>query len=315
MWRPGPDATYADGDDASWMGVDWGAKQRFMTLLGRPINVLDTGEPAGEPSGPPLLFVHGWSANWQSWLLTIPAFMGSRRCVALDLPGFGFSTMPADPISIQGYARVVDALCAELGIGTVVAIGNSMGGFVCAELALAFPTRVERIVLVSAAGLSIERQPRRPTVAVARLLAAGYPLAEPFESLVVRRARLRRTAMALIVRYPEKLSAPLAHELVQASGKPGFLPALDALMSYSYRDRLPEIEVPVLIVWGRNDAVVPVRDAEDYGQLIGPNARTVVFDDTGHAPMIERPSRFNALLDEFLEGAAAPERDVPGVSA
>ena len=80
------------------------------------------------------------------------------------------------------------------------------------------------------------------------------------------------------------------------------MPALKALLEYSYRDRLAAIEIPVLIVWGRNDLLVPVGDAERYQRLIGDNARVEVFEDTGHAPMIERPTRFNELLREFLAG-------------
>jgi pimeloyl-ACP methyl ester carboxylesterase len=308
--RPGPDATYADGDDASWLEVDWSSLQRPLDLGGQRVNVLDTGG-----SGPPLLFVHGWSANWQSWLLNIPAFMATHRCVALDLPGFGHSPMPSDPVSIHGYAETADALCDELGIKSVSVIGNSMGGFIGAELALAFPTRVERLVLVSAAGLSIEQLRPGPALAIARLVDAGLPYASRFETPVVRRARLRRAAMQFVARYPEKLSPALAQELVMSTGKPGFVPALRALMGYSFRERLGEIEIPVLIVWGREDMLVPVADAEAYARLIGSNARVVIFDDTGHVPMIERPSRFNHLVAEFLAGEPEPEQDIEGVSA
>ncbi|HWT23707.1 MAG TPA: alpha/beta hydrolase, partial [Solirubrobacteraceae bacterium] len=79
--------------------------------------------------------------------------------------------------------------------------------------------------------------------------------------------------------------------------------------------RLGQIEIPVLVVWGEYDMLVPVHDADEYARLIGPNARRVVFADTGHAPQIERPSRFNALLAEFLAGGVAPESGVEGVSA
>ena len=83
--------------------------------------------------------------------------------------------MPAEPISIQGYARTVDALCDTLGVDRVAVVGNSMGGFVGAELALAFPTRVERLVLVSAAGLSITEIPARPVRAAAAMFAMAQP--------------------------------------------------------------------------------------------------------------------------------------------
>ena len=69
--------------------------------------------------------------------------------------------MPAEPITIQGYAKTVDAMCQALGVERVAVVGNSMGGFVGAELALAFPTRVERLVLVSAAGISDHRAAAR----------------------------------------------------------------------------------------------------------------------------------------------------------
>jgi len=308
LLRPGADATYADGDDAAWMTVDWPALQRPLEVDGRRVNVLDTGG-----SGPPLLFLHGWSSNWQIFLLNIAAFMGTHRCLAIDLPGFGFSEMPAGPISIQGYAKTVDAACDALGAESVSIVGNSMGGFIGGELALSFGTRVERLVLVSAAGLSTEHLAQTPSVALARLVTAGLPYTRRFQESVVRRPRLRRAAMQWVIRYPERLSLPLAQELVLSFGKPGFVPALKALLEYSYRDRLARIEIPVLIVWGRNDLLVPVGDAEHYRQLIGENARVVVFEDTGHAPMLERPTRFNELLRGFLAGEEAPETAIAGV--
>ncbi len=307
--RPGADSTYADGDDAAWLDVDWPALQRSLELNGRRVNVLDTGG-----AGPPLLFLHGWASNWQVFLLNIAAMMNTHRCLAIDLPGFGFSEMPAEPISIQGYARTVDAMCDALGVECVSVVGYSMGGFVGAELGLSFGTRVDRLVLVSAAGLSTEYVARTPSLAMARVLSAGFPHAMRFESAVVRRPRLRRAAMQFVVRYPEKLSVPLADELVLSSGKPGFVPALKALLEYSYRERLAAIEIPVLIVWGRNDLLVPVGDAMRYQRLIGDNARVEVFEDTGHAPMIERPTRFNDLLRGFLAGESEPEAGIAGVS-
>jgi pimeloyl-ACP methyl ester carboxylesterase len=301
--RPGADEAYADGDDDAWLDVDWQALQRTVEVDGRRVNVLDTGG-----DGPPLLFIHGWSSNWQIFLLNIAAFMRTHRCLALDLPGFGASEMPAEPISIRGYAKAVDAVCDALGVERVSVVGNSMGGFIGAELALSFDTRVDRLVLVSAAGLSTEHLAQTPSVVLARLVTAGFPYTRRFEYTVVRRPRLRRAAMQWVVRYPEKLSVPLTQELVLSFGKPGFVAALKALLEYSYRDRLAAIEIPVLIVWGRNDLLVPVGDAERYRRLIGDNARVEIFEDTGHAPMIERPSRFNELVRGFLAQESADVR-------
>jgi pimeloyl-ACP methyl ester carboxylesterase len=308
--RPGADPTYADGDDAAWMDLDWAAMTRRLEVDGRTVHVIDSGG-----DGPPLLFIHGLGGVWQNWLLNIPAFMGSHRCVALDLPGFGQSEMPAGPISIQEYARTADAVCAQLGVDGPVVVGNSMGGFVGAELAMSFPTRVAKLVLVAAAGLSTEYLQREPLLAFARLWAATTTRVGVRADPVVRRRRLRRLFLQTVLRYPERLSVPLTYELVQGAGKPGFIPALQALLGYSFRDRLPDIEVPVLVVWGRNDMIVPVGDAARFERLIGANARTVIFEDTGHVPMMERPSRFNELLAGFIAGEREPERGVEGVSA
>jgi pimeloyl-ACP methyl ester carboxylesterase len=316
--RPGPDPTYADGDDATWMDVDWARLQRTLEIDGQTVNVLDTQptSSAGTANGgsaPVLLFIHGWSSNWQIFLLNIAAFMDTHRVISLDLPGFGASELPPEPLSIRGYARLVDGVCDALGVERVSVVGNSMGGFIGGELALSFGTRVDRLVLVSAAGLSTEDLPRGPLLAAARLVAAGTPAAARFRDAVVHRPRLRRAAMQWVIRYPERLSVPLSQELVLSFGKPGFVDGLRAIFDYAYRERLPEIDIPVLIVWGTNDLLVPVGDAYRYARLIGPNARVEIFEDTGHAPMLERPSRFNAVLRGFLAGKEAPEAGVAGV--
>jgi pimeloyl-ACP methyl ester carboxylesterase len=309
LLRPGADAAYADGRDTRWMEIDWSSMLRTVRVDGRPVNVLDSG---GDK--PPLLWIHGLSGAWQNWLLNLPEFMGRYRCIAPDLPGFGESEMPAGEISIRGYARSVDKLCDALAVESPTVIGNSMGGFVGAELAISTPTRVEKLVLVSAAGLSTEYLQREPLLAAARLWAVLTARAGARSEAVVKRPNLRRLALQTVVRYPEKLSASLARELVAGADKPGFVPALEALLGYSLRDKLERIEIPVLIVWGENDMLVPIGDAARYERLIGANAEKVVFEDTGHMAMLERPDRFNRVLDSFLAGDLAPEREVEGVS-
>jgi pimeloyl-ACP methyl ester carboxylesterase len=310
VFRPGPDATYADGDDASWIEIDWPAMTRSVEVDGRAVSVVDTGG-----DGPPLLWLHGLGGIWQNWLLNIPVFMDTHRCVAIDLPGFGQSEVPVGEISMHGFARTVDRLCDALEIDCPVVIGNSMGGFVGAELAVSFPTRVSKLVLVSAAGLSTEYLLSEPLLAGARAFAALTARTGLRGSPVVKRRRLRRWALQPIVRYPERLSVPLTTELVQGANAPGFIEAFEALLTYSFRDKLERIEVPTLIVWGRNDILVPVADAELYEHLIGDNAHSVIFEDTGHLPMLERPTRFNELLSGFIAGERAPEEDIEGVSA
>jgi pimeloyl-ACP methyl ester carboxylesterase len=292
-----PTSTSPDGygppPDSAWMRIDWQEHLHWIEVAGRPINYVEIG------SGPPLLLVHGLAGSWQNWLETIPHFAGTHRVLALDLPGFGESPMPAERISIPGYGRLVDAFCEAVGMERGAVVGNSMGGFIGAEMGIQHPQRVEKLVLVSAAGLTIEHQRNEPALALMRRLeavlswAATHPRAEFY-----LRPRARR-GLRYVFAHPERLPGPVVVEQVRGSGKPGFIDALDALSDYAIRDRLERIAAPTLVVWGDRDRLVPVDDADAFAELI-PNARKIVYEDTGHVAMIERPERFNGDLEEFL---------------
>lgn len=292
------DSDYADGDDGAWRNVDWRTLIQRVQIGDSWINYLDTGG-TGKPA---LILIHGLGGCWQNWLLNIPYFRERYRVIAPDLPGFGESDMPTEPISIESYGAVVDSLCHKLGIDQATIVGNSMGGLIATEIALSFPTRVRNLVLVSAAGLSTSAAERRRTVIVtlARLWGFVTSWTVNHREEVAFRPRLRKLLLHQIVKYPERLSPPLMLELIQGAGRPGFVSALAALMSYPLEDRLNSIECPVLIVWGRNDRLVPVSDAYQYEELIGNNAHKVIIEDTGHCLMLERPKVFNNLLCEFL---------------
>jgi pimeloyl-ACP methyl ester carboxylesterase len=297
---------------SAWLDIDWRAHQRWVQVGGRWMNVIDIGpsdetDPAGAGSGTgsgTIVWIHGLTGSWQNWLENLPFFARTHRCIAMDLPGFGESEMPDEKITISGYAAAVDELLRALGVTRATVVGNSMGGFVGAELAIRFGTWVERLVLVSAAGLTIEHQRNEHALALLRraggLLALGTGwLASKSEELS-RRPRSRLAMLNLVAAHPERLPAPLVSEQLRGAGKPGFIDALDALTSYPIRDRLGEITAPTLVVWGADDALVPVRDAWAFGELIA-GARVVVYEDTGHVSMLERPVAFNALVQEFLE--------------
>ena len=91
----------------------------------------------------------------------------------------------------------------------------------------------------------------------------------------------------------------MLEQFQNGAGRPGFLPAVQGLVGYDILDQLAEVEVPTLIVWGRNDHVVPPQDAIGFAQRLR-NSWTVIFDDTGHVPQLERPVRFNRVLETFL---------------
>jgi pimeloyl-ACP methyl ester carboxylesterase len=290
---------YGPSGRSPWLDIDWREHQRWVPVAGRQMNVIDVG--SGDQT---IVFIHGLAGCWQNWLENIPEFMDTHRVIAMDLPGFGSSEMSSERISIAGYGRIVAELLETLEVSRTCVVGNSMGGFIGAEIAISRPDLLERLVLVSAAGLTVENQRNETALSVLRrgenILSFYAGWFATRSEVLSRRPRMRRAMMLFVAAHPDRLPAPLIAEQVRGSGKPGFLSALDALSDYPIRDRLDSIECPTLIVWGTDDRLVPLRDAYEFERLIGDNASVLVYDDTGHVAMLERPDAFNDELARFV---------------
>jgi pimeloyl-ACP methyl ester carboxylesterase len=267
-----------------------------VEVQGRRVNYVDIGD--GDL--PPAIFVHGLGGCWQNWLENIPRLAQERRCLALDLPGFAGSEMPREKITIAGFGEAVVEFARAVGADEPAdLIGNSMGGFIAAEVGIDHADFARRIVLCAAAGISITNLKRRPVLTSARVLAAATNVVIARREAMLKRPELRRALLAYVFRHPSLIASDLAYQSTAGTGSPGFLSALDALTDYDFRDRLENVKVPVLLVWGREDNLVPVKDADEFERRI-PSARKVILDDTGHVPMLERPSTFNDVVVEFL---------------
>jgi pimeloyl-ACP methyl ester carboxylesterase len=300
-FRDPPPPTPADGPDPygnpdpEWLRIDWREHLHEVEAFDARVNYCEMGE-----AGPPIVFVHGLAGCWQNWLENIPHFARDHRVIALDLPGFGDSPMPPWEVSISNYGRLLDEFCRKLNVHSSALVGNSMGGFIAAESAISQPEWVERLALVSAAGISSVHVRREPAEAIARLMAATAPLMVRLRERGIRRWRLRYAMFRNIFHAPHRLRPELVWEFANgAQDAPAFLPALGALLGYDFQDRLERVRVPTLIVWGRDDRVIPAADALEFERHLS-DSRLVVFDRCGHVPMAERPVRFNRVLDQFL---------------
>jgi pimeloyl-ACP methyl ester carboxylesterase len=306
------DHGYGARAEPDWRSLDWREELRRVRVHGTPVNYVDLGSGEREP----VVFVHGLGGQWQNWLENIPRVAQERRVLALDLPGFGLTPEPLDDITIPGYGRFVDAFCERLDLGPVAVVGNSMGGYIAAEVAIQFPARVSRLVLVSAAGISSAAAVQAPILTAGRVLSLIFTYSAARHRNLAARPLSRHFSLALFARHPRLLEPDLAYEgFFKGAGKPGLDDALRASLDYDFRERLAEVRVPTLIVWGEKDAIIPVRDANEFERLI-PDSRKVVMRDTGHIPMAERPQAFNDLLMEFLAetGAAAEKEPAAGES-
>ena len=208
----------------------------------------------------------------------------------------------------------MDALCDQLELGRVDIVGNSMGGYIAAEVAIQFPGRIDQLLLVSAAGITSADVARTPIFTVGRIATAVTAHSSAQYRAIASRPQVAPHGARLVARHPSLLKRRSGlRGLHKGAGGPGFDAALHACLEYDFRDRLPEIRQPTLIVWGEKDSIIPVRDAHEFERLI-PDSRKVVMKDTGHIPMAERPGAFNDVMMDFLAetGPAVGRRGVRG---
>ena len=314
-WQRRPQPTPADGPDpygnpeAEWMRFDWRPHLHTIELgtaslephPGSPVdptrtevNYVELGE------GDPVVLVHGLGGCWQNWLENILPLARNHRVIVPDLPGFGDSPMPGWEVTISAYGRVLSMLCEALGAEPAALVGNSMGGFVSAEVTVSEPTLVRKLALVSAAGVTHARMYRAPVETAGRMARAAAPLALRYREKALRRPGLRHRVFRNLFYKPNALRPELIWEITHPGiHSPALVAALGALAGYDILDRLEEVEIPTLIVWGQNDMVVPPTDALEYARRIS-HARLEIFARCGHLPQAERPVRFNRAVEAFL---------------
>jgi pimeloyl-ACP methyl ester carboxylesterase len=154
---------------------------------------------------------------------------------------------------------------------------------------------------------------RAPAVTFYNVMRALASFTVVKENRLFTRPVLRHWALAFIARHPTRIKADLALEMARGAWSDGLMPALEAILSYDFRDRLSGIGCPTLLVWGSEDMLVPASDADEFERLI-PDCRKVVMEDTGHVPMLERPEAYNRCLLEFLAEAGEAERELPAAA-
>jgi len=160
------------------------------------------------------------------------------------------------------------------------------------------PARVQRLVLVSPAAISITDFNPAPAAALMSVINRT-PLGSPAGMrATIGRRRARHLAFATLLRHPTLIATDTLFELVGGRGAPGLAGATMAMIANDLRGAFPSIATPALVVHGRDDMLVPVADSVWLAEQL-PNAKLEIFEDTGHLSMLERPVRFNRLLLRF----------------
>lgn len=285
------------GPTGKWLAA-LGLEPRFESVAGRRVRFVRKG------SGPAIVLLHGFASSIYTWKDVLPALARDHDVLALDLPGFGQSDCPPD-LSFDEYPAVVLGLLDRLGVSRATLVGSSMGGAVAVTIAAERPGFVDRLVLVDAAGFNLQEKKRPWPIRVIR----SAPMAALLDRMPLRRllveASLRQVFFddALVTseridEYLEPVLRPVAPTAIRS------LLASRSLHPDAVQKLLPKITAPVLILWGREDEWIPVRDADRFAAAL-PGSRVVVLDGCGHMPQEERPGDVAQSIEDFLDKRTA----------
>ncbi|MBI3326476.1 MAG: alpha/beta hydrolase [Nitrospinae bacterium] len=236
--------------------------------------------------GEPLVILHGAGGS-PGWLQYQQALAQRFQVYVPDHPGFGKSDRPEWIASVPDLACFYLWALEELGLSRVRVVGFSLGGWLAAEMAVMYPQIFERMILVGAAGV------KPPQGEIADIF-----IRSPQEVTALMFHDPKQAP-----EYAQLYGGELTAEQQDIQTKNREMAARIAWKPYMYDPRLPallrRLRLPTLIVWGRQDAIVPLSCAEVYHQSIR-GSNVVLIDQCGHAPQVEKPQEFVRLVSEFL---------------
>src|SRR5208282_666826 len=261
-----------------------GVKPRDIEVAGRRLRYLDLGEGDGVP----VLLVHGFGADLNTWLFTQPALAARRRAVALDLPGHGGSAKEVGAGDVESLTDAVEGALGALGVEQVHLVAHSMGGAIAASLAARRPERVASLTLIASAGL-------------------GPEINASFVNGFVRMARRREAVevIGLLVHDPALVSRAMVEDVLRYKRLDGVSAALAKIaevwfpggrQSLDLTGRIAELTMPVQVIWGRDDRVIPVAHAETLANRLPVR----ILDAAGHLPHMEKAGEVNRLIEQFI---------------
>ena len=257
------------------------------TVFGQKIHYVEAG------SGPTVILLHGIGGSSQVWQLNIAALSEKYHVVVPDQIGFGKSDKPLVNYRIRTYVDFLDQFCKQLKIERASLVGNSMGGWIATAFTAAFPDRVDKLVLVDAAGY------KPPKDLDTRTFYGLNPTTREGMKVLVAKVfynKLFLTDAAIDQSIAARLAAGDGYTINSITES--IIRGEDFL-----DDVVKTIKRPTLLIWGRQDGLVPLAEGEHFNRDIA-GSKLVVFDQCGHMPQIEKPAEFNAAVLKFLgEGA------------
>ncbi|MGK7873963.1 MAG: alpha/beta fold hydrolase [Xenococcaceae cyanobacterium] len=288
------------GNQRDWVWRGWQTRYTYMRTSQRD-----------QPLRTPLILLHGFGASIEHWRNNLPALSQKHRVYALDLLGFGASKKASADYKVDLWVQQVYDFWQTFIRQPVVLVGNSTGSLVCLAAAAVHPEMVKGIAMLSLPDVSLRQEmiPKwlQPVVTTIEGMVASPPLLKTLFKVLRRPRVIRRWARiayanqgAITDELVEILAAPAQDEgaartfcaLFKAVSRPQFAPPAKAV--------LPTLKIPILLIWGRQDRMVPPSLAQTFAHL-NPQIELIELDNTGHCPHDECPEQFNRILMNWLE--------------
>jgi 2-hydroxy-6-oxonona-2,4-dienedioate hydrolase len=258
---------------------------KVASVYGAKVHYVDAG------TGSPVVLLHGLADDIGVWESVIPALAAKHRVIALDQIGFGRSDKPLLSYRVTTFVDFLDGFLNELKIDRASVVGNSLGGWVAADFALAHPDRVDRLVLCDAAGYAAVVKNMNPRALSALRLASR----DDIRYLGPLTFHDKRFYEDVDLAFKQRVTAGDSYTVKQVLES--MVRGEDVLDG-----RVGAIHRPTLILWGRDDKIIPLNFAERLHKEIA-GSRLEIIDNCGHMPHVECPDEFTRMVLEFLGDA------------
>jgi 2-hydroxy-6-oxonona-2,4-dienedioate hydrolase len=263
-----------------------GTGDKFATVFGEKIHYLEAG------SGPAVILLHGLGGDASNWYGNIAALSPKYHVIVIDQIGFGKSDKPLINYRVQTLVDFLDGFMRELKIDRASLVGNSLGGWTAAAFAIAHPEKVDRLVLVDAAGYATNPPPDRKIIE--GLNPSTREGIKQVMSVVFYNKEIFSSPMVIDMLFTRKMLAGDGYTIQR------FIDSV--VQGQDFLDNTAsQIKQSTLIVWGRQDALVPLAVGQHFNRDIA-GSEMLIIDQCGHVPMIEKAAEFNAALSKFLAG-------------
>jgi len=246
--------------------------------------------------GEPILFIHGVGSDLSQWDRNYPDLIKNHRVLGIDLPGFGKSDKPRIDYTLDFYSTVIETLLTRQEIEKVTLVGHSFGGHLATYFSLHHKERVKNLIIVDAAGIQEFTQQQK------QFILTQYDI----QKLSNPNPNEIRFGLQMGFVKWEDTYEKTVRERIALSKSPEYKDyafavnkCVIAMLDKNVKKELPHLKVPTLIVWGANDALVPISVAQEAHELIE-GSELAIIPECGHFPMIEKSEEFNRIIDTFL---------------